>query len=114
MVSSITSLTLNGLKDWFVQRVSAIVLALYALFIVGFIIGHGPLQYSVWRSLFDATLMRAFTLLALFSLIAHAWVGVWTVLTDYVQCRLIRGTVQVFTIIGFFACIVWCIKILWS
>ncbi|MDF2939868.1 MAG: succinate dehydrogenase [Gammaproteobacteria bacterium] len=114
MVSSVTALTGNGLKDWFVQRLSAIVLAVYSLFIVGFIIGHSPLDYTTWYSLFHHAWMRFFTILALLSLIAHAWVGIWTVLTDYVQCRLVRGTVQVLIILGFLACIIWCIDILWS
>jgi len=114
MVSSITALTRNGLKDWFIQRISAGILAIYGLFIVGFILGHDPLTYAQWFSLFHNNVMRVFTLLALLSLVAHAWVGVWTILTDYVTCRLIRGTAQVIIIMAFFACIVWCISILWS
>ncbi|MDO8953228.1 MAG: succinate dehydrogenase, hydrophobic membrane anchor protein [Gammaproteobacteria bacterium] len=114
MVGSITSLTGNGLKDWFVQRISAVILAIYAFFIVGFILGHHPLDYTVWFLLFHTVWMRAFTILALLSLIAHAWVGIWTVLTDYVTCRLVRGSAQVIIIIAFLVCIVWCINILWS
>lgn len=114
MVNSVTSLTRNGLKDWFIQRLSAVILGVYSLFLIGFIIGHNPLTYAVWYSLFHNVWMRAFTILALLSLVAHAWVGIWTVLTDYVQCKWARGVIQVITIIGFIACIVWCIDIMWS
>lgn len=37
MVASVTSLGRSGVYDWLVQRVSAIVLAVYFVFLLGFL-----------------------------------------------------------------------------
>ena len=46
MVSSITSLTGNGLKDWLIQRVSAVYFAVYSLFLFFYLFFHLPLQFE--------------------------------------------------------------------
>ncbi len=114
MVSSILSLTRSGVKDFFLQRVSAVILLIYIIFIVGVIVAHPHMTYVQWHSLFYSIWIRVFSVLALFSMIAHAWVGIWTILTDYVHNGVVRGLVQTLIIIGFIACIVWGIWILWS
>jgi succinate dehydrogenase / fumarate reductase membrane anchor subunit len=85
MVTSITNLTRNGLKDWFIQRVSAVILAVYLFFLVGYFIVHPGLDYATWRGLFACRAMRIFSVLALLSLMAHAWIGLWTIFTDYIH-----------------------------
>ncbi len=114
MVSSITALGRSGLKDWFLQRISAVILALYALFLVGFFIGHMPVDYVAWSMLFAHGWMKIFTLIAVLSLIAHAWVGVWTILTDYVTCGCARAVIQIVVVLAFIVYFVWAIRILWS
>jgi succinate dehydrogenase / fumarate reductase membrane anchor subunit len=114
MLIQITSLTKNGLKDWFVQRVSAVVLACYLLLIVGYVVGHHPLQYVDWYALFHRNSMKLFTIIALLALVAHCWVGIWTVLTDYVTCKFLRGTLAVFMVLALVAYFVAGILILWS
>lgn len=106
MVSSITGLTRNGLKDWLVQRVSAVILLVYLLFVVGFIASHPGLTFAQWQGLFCHPLMRIATMLALLSLIAHAWIGVWTILGDYVHNDRVRGIVQVLVILVLLACLI--------
>ncbi len=114
MVSSVTGLTRSGLKDFLVQRVSAIILALYSLFLVGYFLGHPHLDFAHWNGLFACTWMRLFTVLALLSLIAHAWVGMWTIFTDYIHCAMGRAVLQILVILAFIAYVVWCISILWG
>lgn len=114
MLTQITSLTRNGLKDWYLQRVSAIILAAYTLFLLGYIIGHHPLSFMVWYSFFHHTIVKAFTVLTLFALIVHAWVGMWTVFTDYVSCKAARLMLITLMILAFIACFVWALEILWG
>ena len=114
MLTQITSLTRNGLKDWLLQRVSAIILTLYLIFILGFIVGHYPISFQEWYSLFHHTGMKAFTILALLALIVHSWVGVWTVLTDYVPNKPLQGLLIILMGLSFVAYFVWAISILWS
>lgn len=114
MVRSITNLSKNGVKDYLWQRITAIILGVYVIFLLAFTLGAHPLTYAIWHELFSATWMKIFTLLALISLIKHAWVGMWTIFTDYVTCSVIRGILMVVSILLFFSYLVWGIQILWG
>lgn len=114
MLEQITSLTHNGLKDWYLQRVSAVMLVLYLLFILGYIIGHHPIGFDAWYAMFHHTLSKVFTIVALIALIIHAWVGMWTVFTDYIPNRTIRMFVLSLMLLSFASYFIWAIEILWG
>ena len=114
MVTNITNFGRSGLSDWLLQRVSAVILALYSLFIVGFLLFNPGLDYAAWSGLFAQTWMRIFSLLAFISLAAHAWVGLWTVTTDYLKPTGIRIGTQLIIILAIFVFLVWGITVLWG
>lgn len=114
MVTNITNFGRSGLSDWLLQRVSAVILALYTLFIVGFLLFNSGLDYAAWSGLFAQTWMRIFSLLAFIALSAHAWVGLWTVTTDYLKPTGIRIGVQLIIILAIFVFLVWGITVLWG
>ncbi|MFU8797548.1 MAG: succinate dehydrogenase, hydrophobic membrane anchor protein, partial [Gammaproteobacteria bacterium] len=96
------------------QRVSAFILAVYFLFIMGFILANPGLQFEAWSYLFQGTPMRLFSFLALLSLMWHSWVGVWTVLTDYIKCKYLQWLLVILVMITLVLCLAWGIQILWS
>lgn len=114
MVSNITSLTNHGLRDWLIQRVSAVVLGVYTLFMIWFLCTHAPMDYATWSALFGQMWVRIFSFLALLSLVLHAWIGVWTVTTDYLNSVCVRLTLQVLICLMLLASLVWGIVILWG
>lgn len=114
MVGSVTSLTRSGLRDWLIQRITAVVLALYALFLLAFILCHQVLTYADWQALFANGFMRVFTFLALLSVVYHTWVGLWTVLTDYIKCSSLRLTLQVIVVIVLLGYLVWGVSSVWG
>ncbi len=114
MVTNITNLGRSGLSDWMIQRVSAVILAFYALFIVLYLLFNPGLDYAAWSGLFSQTWMRIFSLLAFVSLAAHAWIGLWTVTTDYLKPTAIRVGVQILVILSIFVFLVWGIQVLWG
>ncbi|MBB2896758.1 MULTISPECIES: succinate dehydrogenase, hydrophobic membrane anchor protein [Pseudomonas] len=121
MVTNVTNLSRSGLYDWMAQRVSAVVLAVYFLFIIGYLILHPGLTFEQWHGLFSHTLMRIFSLLALVSVCVHAWVGMWTISTDYLTTMAIgKGATAVRflfqAVCGFamFAFFVWGVQIFWG
>lgn len=114
MVTNITNLGRSGLSDWLIQRFSAIILALYTLFIVLYLLFNPGLDYAAWSGLFDQTWMRIFSLLAFVSIAAHAWVGLWTVTTDYLKATGARLAAQSVIILACFVFLVWGIQILWG
>ena len=119
MVRSITSFGRSGLSDWLVQRVSAVIILAWFLCIGGTLMGG--VDYAQWKTIFDGTSMRVFTLLAILSLAAHAWIGMWAVGTDYLTERLMgpRGNVlrlayQIGCSLVIFVYVIWGIQILWG
>ncbi|WFF42417.1 MULTISPECIES: succinate dehydrogenase, hydrophobic membrane anchor protein [Salinicola] len=114
MVTNITNLGRSGLSDWLIQRVSALVLAVYALFLVAYLLFHPHLDYVTWSGLFAQTWMRIFSLLAFISMAAHAWVGLWTISTDYLKHTGARFGFQAVVILAIFVFLVWGVQVLWG
>lgn len=121
MVTAVTSFSRNGVSDWLIQRVTALVLLAYTLFIVGVVFFGPQLNYAEWKGLFGQTWVRIFSLAALLSIAAHTWIGLWSVSTDYLTERLMgtKGTVlrllfQAFVAVVLFSYVVWGVQILWS
>lgn len=121
MRNNATSLTRSGVADWLVQRLSAYVLGIYFVVVLGFLVGTPEVTFDKWHGFISNLPMRIFTLLALVGLIAHAWVGMWTVLTDYVNSTQMgdRATFPRLVLLGGMALanivfLVWGIQILWG
>tara|TARA_R110002073_G_scaffold306489_2_gene475780 strand:- start:729 stop:1082 length:354 start_codon:yes stop_codon:yes gene_type:complete len=103
-----------GLKDWLVQRVSAVLMVAYLLLLMVFVLVSSPQDYVAWQTLFSNQWMRIATLLFFASLFWHAWIGVRNVLMDYIKATAIRLTIQILVILSLLFYLVWSAEILWS
>ena len=100
MVSNVATVGRSGVHDFILVRASAIILALYTLFLAGFFITTTNVTFDVWHDFFACMGVKIFTLLALLSLVVHAWIGVWQVLSDYIKPVFMRGSLQfIFSVI---------------
>ena len=75
----------RGLLDFVMQRVSALVLGLYTLCLLGFLVSHSELSQVEWVGFMQSMPMMIFSTVSLVSLCVHAWVGMWTIGTDYIR-----------------------------
>lgn len=121
MVTSVTSFGRSGLYDWLIQRVGAVVMAAYVVFLAVYIALNPDLTYEQWSALFGQLWVRVFSFVTLLSFISHAWIGLWAVLTDYLTERLMGSKATVLRIfaqmvLGGVAItyLVWGIEILWG
>lgn len=114
MVANVTSLTGNGLKDWLIQRVTAVYFAVYSLFLLIYLGMHPQLGYEHWHTLFHCVWFQILSMLALVSLSLHAWVGIWTVTTDYMKCTLLRLSVQLLVALWLSCQFIWGLMIVWG
>ena len=121
MVSQVTSFSRNGLSDFIIQRVTAVILAVYTLLLVGFLVMSSEVSFADWRGFFDQTWMQVFTLLAILATCAHAWIGMWTIGTDYIRPHYfgsgadgIRLMYQLICILTLMVYVIWSVKILWG
>jgi len=121
MVTNVLSLGRSGLYDWVIQRLSAVIILLYVLCHAAIMIGNPEMTYSDWRGLFANTTMRIFSLVTLLALCAHAWVGIWTIATDYLTTRMLGAKATAIRFIFLMICLcatvvylIWGIMIFWS
>jgi len=103
-----------GLRDWLIQRITAILMALYSVSITGYLLMHPNLDYNNWTGLFSGQTVRTFTLLFLLSLFYHAWVGIRDIVMDYVNSAAARLTVHVLVILALLLYAMWSVEILWG
>ncbi len=113
MVERIITGAHYGLTSWLVQRVSAVVLACFALLMAGWLVAHPHPDYAAWAGLFGGNAMRSFTLLVLLALFVHAWVGVRDMVMDYVKPVWLRLALYVLVILALVLYAVWSVQILW-
>jgi len=120
MVTNVTSFGRSGLSDFVLQRVTAVVLALYTLCVLGYFLTADTLTHAGLVSYFGSSLMKAFSTMAVLSTVAHAWIGMWTVGTDYLRpyslggsATTIRFIYQAVCILLLFFYTVWALQIFW-
>jgi succinate dehydrogenase / fumarate reductase membrane anchor subunit len=121
MVKSVTSLSSSGLSNWMLQRVSALIMSAYLIFMVAYFFVNPSPSFEQWSNLHESLAMRIFSLLTILSIATHAWIGIWCVLTDYITVRLIgpkatpiRMFLQLAMIAVILFYVVWTIDILWG
>lgn len=114
MVKSVKSVAHRGLRDWVLQRVSAVIVAVYTLWLFSFLVSHASLSYGEWHHLFSQINVKIATIMFLVALLVHAWIGIWTVLTDYVKPVLLRGTLSLIFILMLVAFFIWGLLIVGS
>lgn len=120
-VTNVTSLTRSGLADFVVQRVSAVIIALYAVCVVGFFAVTPDLNHALLVGYFGSIGMKLFSTLAVLATAAHAWIGMWTVGTDYIRPHYFgtyatswRLFYQSGCLLVLFGYVAWALQVFWS
>lgn len=111
---NITALGRNGYQDWILQRVSAVILGLYIMFLLVFWLCMPICDNLSWHSLFHNQTMRLITMIALLSLMMHAWIGMWVVITDYIKTPILSLFTKVFIFLALTFYLFWGMQILWG
>jgi len=113
MVNRVVTGAHYGLRDWLVQRITAVMMVVYSLFIAGYWLTH-TLTYDSWTALFSGNLMRTVSLLFLLAVFYHAWIGIRDIVMDYVKPASIRLLIHVLVILVLLLYSIWSIQILWG
>ena len=114
MVSNASALGRNGIHDWLLVRASAILITLYIIYLLGFVVMTDTLTYDVWRSFFASSFTKVFTLLTLFSILVHGWIGMWQVLTDYVKALAPSLLLQLVIVVALLSYAVYGTVVVWG
>uniref|UniRef100_UPI0025DA8839 succinate dehydrogenase, hydrophobic membrane anchor protein n=1 Tax=Iodobacter sp. TaxID=1915058 RepID=UPI0025DA8839 len=103
-----------GLKDWLVQRVTAVIMLVYTAGIVAFLLLAHDASFAAWQALFACTWVKVLTTISLFALLWHAWVGIRDIWMDYLQHVGLRLTMHVLTLLWLAGSLVYMIKVVWG
>lgn len=103
-----------GLRDWLMQRITAVVMAVYLVALTGYLLAQPYVDYDVWSALFSGQGMRTCSLLFLLSLFYHAWVGMRDIVMDYVGLAGVRLVIHVLVIVALMLYAIWSVQILWG
>jgi len=103
-----------GLKDWLVQRITAVLMVIYTVIVAGVLLTRLPLDHGSWKALFTPQWFRVATLMFLLAVFWHAWIGMRDILMDYVKPTGIRLGLEVLVALALVAYSFWAITILWS
>ena len=121
MVKNVTSFSRSGLSDFVFQRVSAAIMAVYTVCVLGFFLANPGLTHADLVSYFGSTPMLIFSTLLIISTAAHAWIGMWTVGTDYIQAHYFGAHATSFRLIYqagvvalIFLYVVWALQLFWT
>jgi succinate dehydrogenase / fumarate reductase membrane anchor subunit len=113
MVMVTKQVSRSGLTDWLAQRCTALIIGIYAIFLMGYLLSHASLSYETWGALFASIWMKLATILVLLSILWHAWIGLWTVFTDYIKNKTVRLLLEVAVILLLLVYLIWVLEILW-
>ncbi|MCY7388613.1 MAG: succinate dehydrogenase, hydrophobic membrane anchor protein [Burkholderiales bacterium] len=103
-----------GWQDWLAQRVTAVIMLLFSIVIIGYFMLKGGVNYAEWKELFRSQTFRIFVLVFFLSVYYHAWIGIKDVLMDYIKPAGLRITAQVAVLLFLLGCSIWSVTIIWG
>ncbi|MDD2684604.1 MAG: succinate dehydrogenase, hydrophobic membrane anchor protein [Gallionella sp.] len=103
-----------GLRDWLIQRVTAVVMVLYIATLGVLLCLQPQINYDTWTALFSSLWLRTASLLFLLCLFYHAWIGVRDIVMDYIKPASIRLVIHVLVILALLYYTIWSVQILWG
>jgi len=109
---AITSFSPTGIRDFFVQRIAALVLVVYFIYMFFVISSVCSVDYIIWVTIFNNIFTKIFTILAFVAIFVHAWIGLWIVCSDYVKKALVF-IIMMTGFLGVYAfCFLWLLMVL--
>jgi succinate dehydrogenase / fumarate reductase membrane anchor subunit len=103
-----------GLRDWLMQRITAVVMVIYTALLILFVIQASQGGYANWQALFAYTWVKVVTSITFIALLIHAWVGIRDVWMDYIQHVGIRLTMHVLTILWLVGSLIYSFQVVWG
>ena len=102
----------TGLKAWWVQRVSAVYMLLFVLFLVYSFALQPPRGFPQWHAWMARPGTSVAFLVFFAALLGHMWVGLRDVLLDYAKPAALRRSLLALVASGLLGLGVWLLSIL--
>jgi succinate dehydrogenase / fumarate reductase, membrane anchor subunit len=103
-----------GLRDWLLQRITAVIMVIFTISAIGLLVFCPPQGWADWKKMFSGNFLRPLTLLFIASVLYHAWIGVRDIWMDYIKGMALRLTLQAVTAVVLIFYFIWSVAILWG
>ena len=78
---------MKGSIIWNAQRYSSVLILAYLIYILSFIFSNDEINFFSWSNFFLSFEVRFITSIVFIMIVMHAFIGLWTVGTDYLTHR---------------------------
>lgn len=102
----------TGLRAWLVQRLTAVYIFLFIVFLLFHFLLDPPHSYQAWRAWVGNPVVSILAAVFFVALLLHAWVGVRDVIMDYVHPLGVRVSLLALLGSGLLAAGAWVLRIL--
>ena len=102
-----SSRTSSGLRAWMIQRISAVYLAGFLIFVFLYLLFYPLHSYIAWRDWVAHPVVNISIGLFFIALLLHAWIGMRDVVLDYVKPFVLRLLVLIGVAMTLIAMGVW-------
>lgn len=102
----------RGLNEWLLQRLSALYLAGFMVWLVLQLTIAAPANYVAWKAWMATGGVRLAFALFFLGLLVHAWTGMRSVFLDYLKPAWLRSVAQLILIFGLLVLAFWAAQIL--
>ena len=103
--------TLSGTRAWVVQRVSALYMLCFIVYLLIHFAASAPHTYETWKAWFAHPGVGVAVMLFFVGLLLHTWVGVRDVVLDYVHPIAVRSVLLALLAISQIAIGLWVLTI---
>jgi succinate dehydrogenase / fumarate reductase membrane anchor subunit len=102
---------LSGTRAWVAQRVSALYMLCFIVYLLIHVATSAPQSYETWKAWFAHAGVAVVVMLFFAGLLWHTWVGVRDVILDYVHPIAVRSILLVLLAISQIAIGLWILTI---
>ena len=78
---------MKGSFIWYTQRYTSLVILSYLIYILSFIFTNKDINFFSWSDFFLSFQVRFLSSIVFLIIVLHAFIGLWTVGTDYLTSR---------------------------
>jgi len=103
-----------GIKDWLIQRLTGIVMAVYTVVLLVYFLSGQNFSYEGWAAMFAQQWFKLLSAATFFGLLYHAWVGMRDISMDYCKNVGLRLVLQVLFVLWLLISAVYAVQIFWS
>jgi succinate dehydrogenase / fumarate reductase membrane anchor subunit len=102
----------HGLRDWLLQRLTAVYLAGFLIYLMVHFYTQPQVNYQEWQSWITHPAMTVASALFVLAVLLHGWVGMRDVVLDYIHSLHLRLLVLSLIALLFLGCGLWALQIL--